>query len=277
MEKCKLLRLLIFCNCITLSVQIFGMENESDKEVLNWEEKGYDHSTKGSYCGLNGIDDFETLKILGSLILKFRSVPNGKSINIRSTNSKKVLDNFVKASKKSGTLEIKFLTDRFKKYCEGKHDYETVLKPTLTLDVPPSWNKKIILNQLKQVEGCLFVNGNGLLNIEATDTPIEITGKSMAGKAYLTLKDGSILDISEKHKFFVSGKVYLEIDDLSQACLSCSDETTFIGNVQRTSSLVLCGKNINIDNINCDLTSMIRVNGTRKKINEKDIKRKKKK
>ncbi len=178
MEKCKLLRLLIFCNCITLSVQIFGIDNESDKEVLNWEEKGYDHSTKGSYCGLNGIDDFETLKILGSLILKFKHVSNGNLTKIWSTNYKEVLDNFVKASKKSGTLEIKFLTDIFKKYCEGKHDYETVLQPTLTLDVPPSWNKKILLYQLKKVGGCFFVNGDGLLDIEATDTPIEITGRS---------------------------------------------------------------------------------------------------
>ncbi len=267
MEKCKLLRLFILCNCITLSVQIFVMENESDKKVLNWEE-GYDFVAKGSYCELDVINSFNRLIVSGGLILKFRSVSNGKLTMIWSINSKKVLDNFVKASKKSGTLEIKFLKVMFEKYCKGKHDDKTVLKPTLTLDVPPSWNKKIMLYQLKKVGGCFFVNGDGLLNIEATNTPIEITGKSVAGEAYLTLKNGSILDISEKYKFFVSGKVYLEIDDLSQACLSCSDATTFIGNVQKTSSLVLRGNNINIDKINCDPTSVIMVNGIRKKINK---------
>ncbi len=256
MEECKLLRLFILCNCITLSVQIFVMENESNKKVLKWEES-YDFVTEGAYFELDVINSVNKLIVLGRLILKFRSVSNGNLTKIWSTNYKEVLDAFVKASKKSNTLKIKFLADKFKKYCEKKRDDKAVLQPTLTLDVPPSWNKEIILNQLEQVEGRLFVNGNGLLNIEATGgTPIKITGRSTK-YSKLMLKDDSTFGNNQNYTFFMEGDVDIDIDNKSRAYLGGSDKTTFVGNVQRNSILVLYGDEIDESKVDCDSSSII--------------------
>ncbi len=156
MEKYKLLLLFILCNCITLSVQIFGMEKEKEEEekkesILSmkvppkvadyiilvrstnvggpFELKEIDAGSK-KICTLRGIGRFNKLRVSNGLVLNVTSIRSDQEVYLYSECSLMRLKEDLKISKRGDVLEIE------------QNNNNNSPRITFTLGIPCGWNNK---------------------------------------------------------------------------------------------------------------------------------------
>lgn len=287
MEKYKLLRLFILCNCITLSLQILVMEKEDDSEETNtkrlkeWQELGLDKRGMTIYS-LKCIKNTANITIIGdgsclnnlTFILNpvnFESLD--EELYLKSASPKKTLTYLIKVTKSKNKVTIKKLTTN-----PGRN------KVTLTLEIPLTrkkiWNQKIVV-QGASLKGYFDVNDDKGPEIEATDSKITINGTSKKNlKLTLTSSAFNLPNdtvYTTPTIFLVeNGAVYLDINN-SQVYLNIGKKTTLEINAKNNSILTLSGEKIKKKMItyNYDKTSKIFIKSGKKKQYLLPMKRKK--
>ncbi len=280
MEKCKLLRFFILCNCIILSVQIFGMNRNYSAKVtggmcimgnkvktyFDGEEPSGDNKdveTKSTsadlpgwnYTGLtSGNEIIHTYKIPGSLKeLCVNGVGRNLILNIENIFN----DEKAACLKVVGELALvsAFLTTKSEKYkftiaTPSIHDtkLEDFNKACAALNIP---GKLFVTLLLPKIWKNLNINGNN----------VEIKGSIYNKNPKFKLKDCSVVLKGQSDKdasFCLTGSkfdglgyrvkqgivsVFLESKSnlICNGSLNCKKPTVFMGSKEKTSQICLYG------------------------------------
>ncbi len=272
MEKCVLLCFFIFCSCIILSTQMFGMEVSglnngvitlpaSDKE-LSWQHGGYDIGMV-PFCVLDNLGDLKTVMIEGGgccpLNINIKSLLNVfSSACFKSQHHTNVLNDLVKVTKKDGNLKLKLLEndDEFKKKYRQKI---SICKILISLYVC-SYDFKDLYIQDANVQGNFFVDFSSkgkIPTIKAIGSTIHNLTATLSCGLELNLSRSIFNEENPKIFYVEAGKVNLNCDG-SVVCLKGSKKTIFMGNVRNESVVKIYGdEHLNTSLICCDNSSKL--------------------